>query len=298
MTFQPSTDPDTNALVYLPTRNIQKIGLNVRLLATYDNIAEATTRPDHITTRLTRYWLDKKKRPKWTKDIPEQTTAMLRLTVIKSLKWALKHPRSGLVEECEGALNITSMRTSREEIEWDRDRVHARSAGPAAVLYLVSPIGLASRLFDQSSNIHRQLEEISHKIEKLRRKLKGVGAPKQVLYQNLTMPRSLPLDKLRERFPIVWYQEPAFDSRRDDNHKQQSQTSSLSNPELTHRPLPVYNLPFLLGEEGMHQLLQDTVFKNSHCLVLKDVRLNLESQMHLYKLQGFLSISEKYHKYD
>ena len=278
----------------MPNKNVQKTGPNVRLLATYDNIAEVTTHPDYITIRITGYWLDKKRRPQWRKNIPDQTTAMLRLNFIKSLKWALKHPRSGLVEECKGALSITTKRPIKEEIEWDKDRIHARSAGPAAVLYLISPIGSAGELSNQYSNIKKELELASYEIGKLERKFKGIRAPKQVLYKNLTMPRSLPLDKLRERFPFVWYQEPAFDGRRDNNHQQQSEIKLWSNSEPIYRPVPVYDLPFLLGEAGMQQLLQDTNFKNSHCLVLKDVRLNLECQMHLYKLQGYLSISDTF----
>lgn len=263
----------------------------MRLLATYDNISEVTTQPDYVSTQLTGHWLDKKRKPQWTERIPDQTTEMLRLTFIKSLKWALKHPKSGLVEGCKGALSITTS-SDKKETEWDGDRVHARSAGPAAVLYLVSRIGLAHRLCEQYMNISKELEVISHEVGKLVRKINGIGKPKQTLYRYSTIPRSLPLGKLRERFPVVWYQDPAFEGSRDDNYQQQLQMDSLTNSEPARRPVPVYDLPFLLGKDGVQQLLQDTVFKNSHCLILKDVRLNLECQMHLYKLHGYLSMSE------
>ena len=296
ITYHPGIDPETSALVYLPSKMVRQVGLNVRLLATYDNIAEASTRADYITSRMTPHWLDKKNKPKWPKNMPDQTMEMLRFAVKRSLKWALKHPKTGLIEDCKGATDIEDKQPNKDEIEWDGDQIHPRSAGPAAILYLVSTSPAAFKLSKQCGNIEKELEIICHEIEKLQRKLNGKGKPKESRYRNMTMARSLPLDQLQEKFPVVWHQAPAFEGRRDDiDHQQQSQADLLGNLETKYKPVPVYDLTYLLGEEGTRELVQDTAFKDANCLVLKDVRLNLEGQMHLYKLQGYLRVIESSH---
>ena len=295
VTYIPGVDSVTSDLVYLPSKMNTHVGLNVRLLATYDNVAEASIRPEYITSRLTESWLNKKNKPKWPRSMPDQTLEMLRSAVKRSLKWALKHPKAGLIEDCKGAMDIVDKHQEVDEIEWDCDQIHPRSAAPAAVLYLVPTASMALRLLKEFHSIEKEVEAISQRFENLQRKWNGKPKPKEFRYRDMTMARSLPLDQLQERFPVVWHRVPAFEGRRSDIDQQQlPQTAQQSDPEPQRRPVPVYDLTHLLGEEGTRELVEDTIFKDAHCLVLKDVRLNLEGQMHLYKLQGYLKVSEDY----
>lgn len=55
------------------------------------------------------------------------------------------------------------------------------------------------------------------------------------------------------------------------------------------RAVPVYGLVNLLGEEKTNELLKDTQFKDTACLIMKDDERSLKAHMALLKLQNFLN---------
>ena len=55
------------------------------------------------------------------------------------------------------------------------------------------------------------------------------------------------------------------------------------------RVVPIYSLEDMLGVDKTEDLMKDTVFEGTNCMVLKEGRITCSAQMWLLKLQAYLS---------
>ena len=287
VTFQPGLDPESLELSFLPSELVNKRGINVRVLGTYDCVKYATVNSKHVTSRLRQYWPDKKTWPRWPNDMPDFTKKALADTVKQSLAWALKHPRAGLVAECKGAIDVASNYAKYFPNDAHDGKVHPVSTEPSAIIYLVPSSGTALELEAKYRDIKQQMANIVTAISKLENK----RTEKLTQFYSLTVPSSLPQYELEKIFPTVWITRSNTNDGEKDMLDEESKLGLTKIAGKQLKPLPIYNLFDMLGYDGVEEITRNTPFKTAHCLVLKDHILNLRAHMTLYKLQGYMAIS-------
>jgi hypothetical protein len=197
---------------------------------------------------------EKRKNMIWRADMDGFLLDLLRGVVVRSLRWSLVHSKSKGVVHCIG-------------IE------HAETLGDVACILQISSQTSQAMLkatadvqacIDRCDALTDELRELKKWVRRREGKsgFRDFNVPAQVL-MSASIPRLNPAIRSPPlEYPTIQYR----DTR-----------------------IPLYNLEELLGEEKTKELLEDTIFKKSEYLVVKEGRLTAGAQMALMKLQGYLT---------